>query len=110
VLVAALTRVVEDATSPIAATMDVRWQPDIVPGDVTWVHARLSVQRDGRELAIGVVGIACDAMKARLPPPTLIEQVAKELYEAGDATLGSGATSTSALDSTSQSVPKRKVK
>jgi tetratricopeptide (TPR) repeat protein len=99
VLVRALTEVVEKPDSPIAAPMSVDWQPDVVPGDVTWVRAVLSVERGGRKLAIGVVGVVCDAMKARLPPTGLIDQVAKELYEAGDATLGSGATSTSAADS-----------
>jgi tetratricopeptide (TPR) repeat protein len=97
VLVSALTRVVLDAeSSHVAATMNVAWQPDAVPGDVTWARAILSVTRDGHRVAIGIVAIVGDAMKARLPPIALVDQIARELYHAGDATLGSGAVSASA--------------
>jgi tetratricopeptide (TPR) repeat protein len=96
-LVRALTAVVLDPSSNhVAATMNVPWQPEVVPGDVTWVRAVLSVIRDNKRLAIGVVAIVGDAMKARLPPVDLVDQIARELYQAGDATLGSGAISTSA--------------
>jgi len=96
-LVNALARIASEVESVhAAATMELGWQPDAVPGDVTWVRALLCVVRGGPRVAIGAVAIVCDATKATVPPRALLDQVAAELYQAGDVTLGSGAISASA--------------
>jgi tetratricopeptide (TPR) repeat protein len=79
--------------APAGAVIEVPWQPDAVPGDVTWVRVLLSVVRGGRRLPIGIVAIVCDPKRVKVPRTPLVGQIAAELYQAGDVSLGSGAIS-----------------
>ncbi len=94
-LVEKLREVIESESRHLGATrIELPWQPDAVPGGVAWYAAVLLVRRGDSRRVVGAVALIGSAASARPPSRLVVEQVARELYEAGDVTLGSGATST----------------
>jgi hypothetical protein len=73
---------------------DAPWQPAGVSGEASWERALLVVQQDGVQRTVGVVAVIGPRSVVRAPSAELVEHVARELYAAGDVTVGSGSRST----------------
>ena len=82
-LVQALTRAIQTPDEP-ATVVDIRAAGEIEKLD--WKPVPLVVRLGGARVVVGGVAVLAGAMKIKDPDPRLLEEIARELFEAGDVT------------------------